>query len=124
MSSRHVRKGDTVMVTSGDFKGVTGEVVRVIPKHDQVIVKGVNVVTKNLKPSKQQPQGGQVTAEMPIHMSKVNPVVDGKPTRVRFTTKADGTKVRVAVKGNKELGVIRKAETAKKKPAARKTAKV
>lgn len=109
MSSRHVRKGDTVMVTSGDYKGMTGEILRVIPKHDQVVVKGVNMVVKNIKKTQQTPQGGQVTREQAIHISKVSPVVDGKPTRVRFTTKKDGTKVRVAARGGKELGVIRKA---------------
>jgi large subunit ribosomal protein L24 len=114
MSSRHVRKGDMVMVTSGDHRGQTGEVLRVIPKHDQVLVKGVGMVTRNLKPSKAQPQGGQVTRESPIHMSKVSPVVDGKATRVRFVTKADGSKVRVAARGGKELGVIRKAPAKKK----------
>ena len=61
-----------------------------------------------------QPQGGQVTRESPIHKSKVSPVVDGKATRVRFVTKADGSKVRVAARGGKELGVIRKAPAKKK----------
>jgi large subunit ribosomal protein L24 len=122
MSSSHVRKGDLVVVTSGDHKGKTGEVVRVIPKHDHVIVKGVNLVTRSLKPTKAQPQGGQVTREAPLHMSKVSPVVDGKPTRVRFVTKPDGTKVRVAARGGKELGVIRKPRTpgAAKSPKAAK----
>jgi large subunit ribosomal protein L24 len=113
MSSKHVRKGDVVMVTSGDFKGQTGEVIRVIPKHDHVIVKGINMVTRNIKATKAQPQGSQVSREAPLHISKVSPVVDGKPTRVRFSTKADGTKVRVAVRGAKELSVIRKARTGK-----------
>lgn len=121
MSSKHVRKGDMVMVTSGDHKGQTGEVLRVVPKHNHVIVKGINLVTRNLKKSKAQPQGGQVTREAPLHISKVSPVVDGKPTRVRFTTKADGTKVRVAVKGNKELSIVRKGAAAAK--AAKATAK-
>ena len=109
MASRHVRKGDTVIVTSGDYKGMSGEILRVIPKHDVVVVKGVGMAVKNIKRTQQTPQGGQVTRETPIHISKVSPVVDGKPTRVRFSTKKDGTKVRVAANGGKELGVIRKA---------------
>jgi large subunit ribosomal protein L24 len=72
MSSKHVRKGDVVIVTSGDFKGKTGEVLRVVPKHDHVIVKGINLVTRNIKPSKAQPQGGQVSREAPLHISKVS----------------------------------------------------
>lgn len=119
MSSKHVRKGDVVIVTSGDFKGKTGEVLRVVPKHDHVIVKGINLVTRNIKPSKAQPQGGQVSREAPLHISKVSPVVDGKATRVRFPTKADGTKIRLAVRGNKELGIIRKAPGSK--PASKTT---
>jgi large subunit ribosomal protein L24 len=115
MASSHVRKGDTVVVTSGDFKGQTGEVLRVIPKHQAVLVKGVNTVTRNVKPNKQQPQGGQVSKEMPIHISKVSPSVDGKPTRVRFVVKNDGSKVRVAARGGKELGVIRTGKAKSKK---------
>jgi len=103
----HVRKGDQVMVNSGSHKGKTGEVTRVIPDKQQVIVKGVNLRTKHVKPTQQRPQGGIVTKEAPIHMSKVNPVVGGKPTRVRFETKADGSKVRVAVRDGSVLGTVR-----------------
>ncbi|MDX2146935.1 MAG: 50S ribosomal protein L24 [Planctomycetota bacterium] len=104
--ARHVRKGDTVMVTSGDNKGRVGEVMRVNTKDDTVIVKGLNLRVKHLKPSQRAPQGGIITMEAPIHISKVSPVVDGRPTRVRFQTKPDGAKVRVAAKGGKELGVV------------------
>lgn len=107
--ARHVRKGDTVIIRSGDHKGAVGEIIRVITKSDSVIVKGVNLRTKHLKPNRVNPQGGIVTKEAPIRMSKVAPMVDGKATRVRFLTKADGSKVRVAVKGGKELGVVRGA---------------
>jgi ribosomal protein L24 len=61
-----------------------------------------------------------VKVELPIHISKVSPMADGKPTRVRFATKADGSKVRVAAKGGKELGVIspaRKTATTKSSKA-------
>ncbi len=104
--ARHVRKGDTVIVTSGEHKGAIGEIIRVITKTDRVVVKGINLKTKHVKPSKLTPQGAIITKEAPLHMSKVSPVVDGKPTRVRFVTKPDGSKVRVAVKGGKELGVV------------------
>jgi large subunit ribosomal protein L24 len=106
---RHVRKGDTVMVTSGAHKGTVGQIARVIPKDDRVVIKGVNLRTKHLKPTRLSPQGGVITREEPIHISNVSPVVDGKPTRVRFQTKSDGSKIRVAAKGGKELGVIRNA---------------
>lgn len=99
----HVKKGDTVYIRSGDNKGMTGEVIRVITKSNSVVIKGINLRTKNLRPSQQNPQGGVITKEAPIHMSKVSPAVDGKPVRVGFTTKKDGTKVRVARKGGKVL---------------------
>ena len=85
--ARHVKKGDTVMVTSGNERGSTGEVLRVLTKHDRVIVQGVNIRAKHLKPSQANPQGGIVRREMPIHISNVSPVIDGKPTRVRVCTR-------------------------------------
>ncbi|MCE2967238.1 MAG: 50S ribosomal protein L24 [Phycisphaerales bacterium] len=106
---RHVRKGDTVIVTTGSAKGQTGTILRVDTKHDRVFIKGVNLVTRHMRPTRINPQGGIVTKEAPIHISNVSPVVDGKASRVRFTTKPSGEKVRVAVKGGKELGTIRKA---------------
>ncbi|RMH13894.1 MAG: 50S ribosomal protein L24 [Planctomycetota bacterium] len=101
--ARHVRAGDTVIVTSGDHKGATGEVIRVIPEKDQVIVKGINLRTKHIRPTQQSPQGGKVQREAPIHISNVSPVVDGKPTRVRFETREDGKKVRVAVRSGEVI---------------------
>ena len=83
---KHIRKGDQVIVTSGDHKGVTGEVIEMITKTDKVLVKGVNLRTKHNKPTQLNPQGGIVQIEAPLHISKVSPVVDGKPTRVRFET--------------------------------------
>ena len=103
---KHVRKGDQVIVTSGDHKGVTGEITEVITKTDKVIVKGVNLRTKHIRPTQLNPQGGIVSIEAPIHISKVSPVVDGKPTRVRFETANDGSKSRVAVRGGKVLGQV------------------
>ena len=108
--ARHVRKGDSVVITSGDHKGQIGEIVRVIPDKDRVVVKGINLRTKHLKPTRINPQGGIITKEAPIHISNVSPVVDGKPSRVRFETKPDGSKVRVAVKGGKVLSEVRSAK--------------
>jgi large subunit ribosomal protein L24 len=104
---KHVRKGDQVIVTSGDHKGQTGEVLDVITKTDRVLVKGINVRTKHVKPTQLNPQGGIVTKEMPIHISNVSPIAEGRATRVRFETKADGSKARIAVRGGKSLGQIR-----------------
>src|SRR2546422_10206424 len=104
---RHIHKGDTVMVRSGNDRGATGEVLRVITKHDRVVVQGVNMRSKHLKPSQANPQGGIIRREMPIHVSNVSPLSDGKPTRVRFQTKKDGTKVRIAARDGKSLHTLR-----------------
>lgn len=103
---RHVRKGDQVMVTSGSFKGQTGEIIDIDTKNDRVIVKGLNLVTKHMKATRVNPQGSISTKESPLHISKVSPVVDGKAVRVGFRTNKDGSKVRVARKAGKELGVL------------------
>jgi large subunit ribosomal protein L24 len=95
------------MITAGDHKGKVGEVLRVLTKTDRVVIKGVNLVTRHMKPTRLNPQGGVLTKEAPVHLSNVSPVVDGKPTRVRFETKSDGSKARVAVRGGKSLGGVR-----------------
>ena len=91
---RHIKKGDSVIVTAGNDKGTIGEVIRVVTDKNRVVVKGVNIRARHMKPTQANPQGGIVRREMPIHMSNVSPVVDGKPTRVRFETKKDGSKDR------------------------------
>jgi large subunit ribosomal protein L24 len=103
---RHVRKGDQVIVTSGDHKGQTGEILEILTKSDKVLVKGVNVKSRHVRPTQLNPKGGIVSKEMPMHISNVSPIVDGKPTRVRFETKKDGSKDRVAVRGGKSLGQV------------------
>lgn len=103
---RHVRKGDTVMITSGDHKGQVGEVLRILTKTDRVVIKGLNLVTKTLKPTQSNPQGGIITKEASLHISKVSPVVEGKAVRVGYRTEQDGSKVRVARHGGKEMKVL------------------
>jgi large subunit ribosomal protein L24 len=112
---RHICKGDTVIVTAGNDRGATGEVLRVIPDHDTVVVQGVNVRVKHLKPSQKSPQGGLLRREMPVHISNISPVVDGKPSRVRFETKPDGSKHRVAVRDGKVLHTLRTPRKKKSK---------
>jgi len=102
----HVRSGDTVIVTAGSDRGRTGTVLKIIPKRSQVVVQGINTRTKHLKATQANPQGGVITKEMPIHLSNVSPVVDGRATRVRFVTRADGSKVRVAARGGQELSTL------------------
>jgi large subunit ribosomal protein L24 len=103
-----------VYVRSGADRGKTGEVVSVDPKSSTCVVKGINLRTKHMKPTQQRPKGAMVRVELPIHVSKVSPMADGKPTRVRFSVKADGTKVRIAAKGGKELGSVSPSRKSKK----------
>lgn len=96
----HVRKQDTVMVISGKDKGKIGEVLRVLPKHNKVLVKGVNIVTKHQKPSKENMQGGINHIEAPIYASKVMLYCTKckSVTRISHKILDDGTKVRVCKK--------------------------
>ena len=94
-------------MSDGSTGGNVGKVVQVIPDDDRVIVQGVNVKKRHQKPTQLNPQGGIIEREHPIHISNVSPVVDGKASRVRFEIKKDGSKVRVAARGGKELGVVR-----------------
>ncbi|EIM73292.1 50S ribosomal protein L24 [Nitratireductor rhodophyticola] len=92
-----IKKGDNVVVLAGKDKGRTGEVVKVMPKEDKALVRGVNLVRRHQKQSAQA-EGGIITKEAPIHLSNLalaDPK-DGKPTRVGFKVQEDGKKVRVA----------------------------
>jgi large subunit ribosomal protein L24 len=104
MSALKIKKGDKVVVLTGKDKGKHGEVLRSIPKDSKVVVGGVNMITRHVKPSQTNPQGGKQQSEAPLHVSNValEDPKTGKPTRVRFETK-DGKKVRVAVKSGQVL---------------------
>lgn len=83
----HVKKGDTVVVLSGKegLRGETGKVKTVLPKEGKVVVEGVNLVKRAVRPNQQNQQGGFVESEKPLHASKVMPICPSceKPTRVR-----------------------------------------
>jgi large subunit ribosomal protein L24 len=92
-----IKKGDKVVVLSGRDKGRNGEVVRVIPREDRALVRGINVVKKHQKQSMKE-EGGIIRKELPIHLSNIalaDPK-DGMPTRVGFKILDDGRKVRFA----------------------------
>ncbi|MFR3920186.1 MAG: 50S ribosomal protein L24 [Clostridia bacterium] len=94
-----IRKGDTVKVLSGNDKGKTGEVLEVIPKTQKIIVKGINIRKKHIKPRKQGEEGGIIPSEFSIHSSKVAVVCPkcGKATRIGYSVEKD-EKVRVCKK--------------------------
>lgn len=91
-----IKKGDTVKVLSGNDKGKTGEVLEIIPKTEKIIVKGVNIRKKHVKPRKQGEEGGIIPVECAIHSSKVNVVCPkcGKSSRIGFEIEK-GEKIRV-----------------------------
>ena len=99
--AQHVKKGDMVEIISGDHKGSKGRVMKVMPDKKRVLVEGLNLAHKHVRPSQQNPQGGRIRIECPIHISNVLPVSPktSKGSRVRFTTDKDGTKKRKLVGG-------------------------
>ena len=100
MNTLHVKKGDTVVILSGKDAGKQGKILEVSPKEQKVIVEGLNMVTKHVRPRKQGETGGIVKAEGALYACKVMPVCPkcGKPTRVAHKILEDGTKVRVCKK--------------------------
>ena len=102
---KKIRKGDDVVVIAGKNKGKRGKVLRMIPAKERVLVAGVNIVTKHVKPTRQNQRGGIERREAPIHISNVM-IADpqsGDPTRVRIQTLEGGRKVRIAVKSGEQI---------------------
>lgn len=96
----HVKKGDTVQVIAGKDKGKVGEILLVVPKKSQVVVKGVNMRTKHVKPRQEGESGQIVTQEAPIHSSNVMLYSEKQKvaSRVCYTFTEDGRKVRMLKK--------------------------
>ncbi|MCX6533848.1 MAG: 50S ribosomal protein L24 [Actinobacteria bacterium] len=99
-----IKKGDNVIVISGKDKGKEGTVSRVMPRSNQLLVDGINVVKKHQKPSGKNQQGGVIDRDMPLDASNVMFVHKGKPTRVGYKVLADGKKVRIAKTTGEEIG--------------------
>ena len=99
-----IRKGDTVQVLSGNDKGKTGEVLEITPKTQKIIVKGVNIRKKSVKPRRQGEEGGIIPSEGSIHSSKVALVCPkcGKATRIGYIVE-NGEKVRVCKNCNSKI---------------------
>ena len=101
----HIKKGDMVYVNAGDNKGQQGKVLSVNAQKQRAIVEGVNMCKKVTKPNAQNPQGGIVEQEAPIHISNLQ-VLDpksGKPTRVGRKAGENGKLVRYAKKSGEEI---------------------
>lgn len=96
----HVKTGDTVQVIAGKDKGKVGEIVKALPQVSQVIVKGVNIKTKHVKPQAEGESGRILTQEFPIHSSNVMlySTKQNVASRICYTTTQEGKKVRMLKK--------------------------
>jgi large subunit ribosomal protein L24 len=100
-----IKKGDTVVVLSGKYKGKTGKVIATHPTLNKVTVEGINIVKKHMKPNKEYPQGGIIELTKPMWVSKVavQEPTSKKPSKIGYTTAKDGTKVRIYKRTGKEI---------------------
>ncbi len=96
----HVRKGDRVKVIRGNFAGREGTVLRVLPEQNRVVIEGLNERKRHMRPTQENPEGGIITINMPIHASNVMLIdpTTGDPVRVRRKVDEDGTKERISAR--------------------------
>ncbi len=112
MSVARLQKGDMVVVITGKDKGKKGKVMRCFGEDDRVLVEGINLVKRHMRPNPRMQQGGILEREQPLAASNVM-LVDpktGKGTRIRIKTDDKGVKIRVAVKSGEEIPFPRKAK--------------
>ncbi|MBN1116237.1 MAG: 50S ribosomal protein L24 [Bacteroidales bacterium] len=101
----HIKKGDTVFVKTGEYKGQKGRVLEVNRDTDRAIVEGVNMIKKHTKPDAKNPDGGIIEKEAPVHISNLM-VVDpssGEPTRIGRRANDKGKLVRYSKKSGEEI---------------------
>ena len=103
MTKLKIKSGDTVKVVAGDHKGSEGKVLTVLIEKNKAIVEGVNMVKKHTKPNAQNPQGGIIEKEAPIHISNLSLLTSkGEATRVGYRMEGD-KKVRYSKKSNEVI---------------------
>tara|TARA_B100000427_G_scaffold319305_1_gene317376 strand:- start:786 stop:1088 length:303 start_codon:yes stop_codon:yes gene_type:complete len=99
----HLKKGMTVKVISGNHQGQTGKILDVFPKKMKAIVEGVNFRKRSIRPTQENPSGGYVDREAPLHISNLMAFYNDKTSRIGYKTLEDGRKVRISVKTREEL---------------------
>ncbi len=103
MATLKIKKGDIVKVIAGSDKGKEGEVLSVNVKAGTVLVRGVNMIKKHMKPGRQSQEGGIINQEGPVNISNVMYVHKGHPTRIGFHVDENGKKVRYAKSANEAI---------------------
>ena len=101
----HIKKGDTVVVITGESKDQRGRVLEIFRKDQRALVEGVNIISKHTKPDAQNPQGGIVKKEAPIHISNLM-LIDpssGEPTRTGRKYNDNNKLVRYSIKSGEEI---------------------
>ena len=99
----HVKQGMLVKVISGNHKGQEGKILNVFPGQSRVIIEGVNFRKRASRPTQENPSGGFVEREAPIHISNVMIINNGKPTRIGYKVLEDGSKIRISKKTREEI---------------------
>ena len=101
----NIRKGDTVQIISGNDKGKRGRVLSVVRDKDRVIVEGIRMMKRHVRPTRQNPQGGIIEREASIHVSNLMLVCPNsdKPTRIRKRELDDGKHVRISVRSGEMI---------------------
>jgi large subunit ribosomal protein L24 len=100
-----IKKGDTVVVRSGKYKGKSGKVTATHPSLNKITVEGINIVKKHQKPNREHPQGAILELTKPIAVSKVGILepTSKKPSRIGYKVDAKGVKTRIFKRGGKEI---------------------
>ena len=100
-----VKKDDTIVVITGKDKGKKGKIRQVLPKDESVIIEGVNIIKRHMKPRGQARQAGIIESEAPLHISKVMIVCPkcNKPVRLKAKVSEDGKRMRVCSKCNEVI---------------------
>ena len=98
-----IRLGDTVKVISGSYRGKEGRVLKVINSKERLVVEGINMLKRHMRPSQENPQGGIIEKEGSIHISNVQIVSGGKSTRVGYKILEGGKKVRFSKTTGKNI---------------------
>ena len=98
-----IKQGDIVEVISGSYRGKQGRVLKVIRDKDRLVVEGINMLKKHMRPDQENPQGSIIEKEGSIHISNVKLINGGKATRIGYKFLDDGKKIRFSKKTGKNI---------------------